>query len=55
MLIMTSYASVRSAVDSIKQGRSTIFQNRSIMRLLHLVKRTLSQAKPSVKRSSGGH
>ncbi|MCP5416824.1 MAG: sigma-54-dependent Fis family transcriptional regulator [Chromatiaceae bacterium] len=45
VLIMTSYASVRSAVDSIKQGAvdyiSKPFDHEE---LLHLVKRTLSQA-----------
>ena len=45
VLIMTSYASVRSAVDSIKQGAvdyiSKPFDHEE---LLHLVKRILSQA-----------
>lgn len=50
VLIMTSYASVRSAVDSIKQGAvdyiSKPFDHEE---LLHLVKRTLSQAQTERK------
>ena len=50
VLIMTSYASVRSAVDSIKQGAvdyiSKPFDHEE---LLHLVKRILSQAQTERK------
>ena len=50
VLVMTSYASVRSAVDSIKQGAvdyiSKPFDHEE---LLHLVKRTLSQAQTQRK------
>jgi DNA-binding NtrC family response regulator len=45
VLIMTSYASVRSAVDAIKQGAvDYIAKPFDHEELLHLVKRTLSQA-----------
>jgi len=45
VLIMTSYASVRSAVDSIKQGAADyISKPFDHDELLHLVKRILSQA-----------
>ncbi|MCB1881191.1 MAG: sigma-54-dependent Fis family transcriptional regulator [Gammaproteobacteria bacterium] len=50
VLIMTSYASVRSAVDSIKQGAvDYISKPFDHDELLHLVKRTLSQAQTERK------